>query len=63
MQRSRLAGAQFGDLPVQHAFDEAFVSGYYEVIWVSLVLALLSALSAQMIRSKGRPAVSAKLAS
>ena len=63
MQRSRLAGAQIGDLPVQHAFDEEFVSGYREVIWVSVGLALLSALSAQMIRSKRSPAVSAKLAS
>jgi EmrB/QacA subfamily drug resistance transporter len=60
MQRSKLAGAQIGDSRVQRAFDEAFVSGYREVIWVSVVLALLSALSAQMIQSKGSPAVSAK---
>ena len=63
MQRSKLAGAQIGDSRVQHAFDEAFVSGYREVIWVSVALALLSALSAQIIRSKGSPPVLAKLAS
>jgi EmrB/QacA subfamily drug resistance transporter len=63
MQRSRLAGAQIADLPVQQAFDEAFVYGYREVIWVSVGLALLSALSAQMIQSKGSPTVLAKLAS
>jgi MFS family permease len=54
-QRSKLAGADIGDSNVQRAFDEAFVSGYREVIWVSVGLALLSALSAQMIRSKESP--------
>jgi hypothetical protein len=34
------------------AFDEAFVSGFREVIWISVGMALLSALSAQIIRSK-----------
>jgi EmrB/QacA subfamily drug resistance transporter len=63
MQRSKLAGAQIGDVRVQRAFDEAFVSGYREVIWISVVLALLSALSAQMIQSKKSRSVSAKLAS
>jgi MFS family permease len=63
MQRSKLAGAQIDDLTVQRAFDEAFVSGYRDVIWISVGLALLSALSAQMIQSKKRLAVSAKLAS
>jgi EmrB/QacA subfamily drug resistance transporter len=60
MQRSKLAGAQFDDSRVQRAFDVAFVSGYRETIWVSVGLALLSALSAQMIRSKKSRAVSAK---
>ena len=60
MQRSKLAGAQIGDPAVQHAFDEAFVSGYRDVIWVSVGLALLSALSAQMILSKRSPAAFAK---
>jgi predicted MFS family arabinose efflux permease len=63
MQRSKLAGAQIGDPTVQRAFDEAFVFGYRDVIWVSVGLALLSALSAQMIQSKKGPAVRAKVAS
>jgi EmrB/QacA subfamily drug resistance transporter len=53
-QRSKLAGAQISDLLVKHAFEEAFVSGYREVIWISVGLALLSALSAQMIQSRKR---------
>jgi len=52
MQRSKLAGAQIEDPPVMHAFDEAFVSGFREVIWISVGMALLSALSAQVIGSK-----------
>jgi EmrB/QacA subfamily drug resistance transporter len=55
IQRSKLAGAQISDLLVKHAFEEAFVSGYREVIWISVGLALLSALSAQMIQSRKRP--------
>jgi EmrB/QacA subfamily drug resistance transporter len=51
-QRSNLAGAQIDDPQVKRAFDEAFISGYREVIWLSTALALLSALSAQMIQSK-----------
>jgi EmrB/QacA subfamily drug resistance transporter len=51
-QRSKLAGAQISDMPVKHAFDEAFVSGYRDVIWISVGMALLSALSAQIIQSK-----------
>ncbi len=58
MQRSKLAGAQIREPLVKHAFDEAFVSGYRDVIWISVGMALLSALSAQMIQSKKR-AVSA----
>ena len=53
-QRPKLAGAQISDLLVKHAFDEAFVSGYREVIWISVGLALLSALSAKMIQSRKR---------
>jgi EmrB/QacA subfamily drug resistance transporter len=52
LQRSKLAGAQISELPLQRAFDEAFVSGYRDVIWISIALALLSALSSQAIRSK-----------
>jgi EmrB/QacA subfamily drug resistance transporter len=51
-QRSKLAGAQIDDLRVRRAFDEAFVSGYRQVIWISVGLALLSTLSAQMLQSK-----------
>jgi EmrB/QacA subfamily drug resistance transporter len=58
IQRSKLAGAQISDLSLKLAFDEAFVSGYHDVIWVSVGLALLSAVSAQLIQSKKR-AVSA----
>jgi hypothetical protein len=50
--RLKLAGAQIKDLLVKHAFEEAFVSGYREVIWISVGLALLSALSAQLIQSR-----------
>ena len=50
VQRSRLAGAQIRDVPVKHAFDEAFLAGYREVIWISVGLVLLSTLTAQMIR-------------
>jgi EmrB/QacA subfamily drug resistance transporter len=58
VQRSKLAGAQISNLLVKHAFDEAFVSGYREVIWISVGMALLSALSAQMIQSKKKLSVS-----
>ena len=51
-QRSKLAGAQISDGPVKRAFDEAFVSGYRDVIWISVGMALLSALSAQIIQPK-----------
>jgi EmrB/QacA subfamily drug resistance transporter len=51
-QRSRLAGAQISDMRVRGAFDAAFVSGYRDVTWLSVGMALLSALSAQMLVSK-----------
>ena len=54
-QRSKLAGAQISDPLVKHAIDEAFVSGYRDVIWISVGMVLLSTLSAQMIQSKRRP--------
>jgi EmrB/QacA subfamily drug resistance transporter len=53
-QRSKLAGAHIDDPRVARAFDEAFVSGYRDVIWISVAMALLSALSAQMVHSKTR---------
>jgi hypothetical protein len=46
LQRSKLAGAQISTPMVKRAFDEAFVSGYRDVIWISVAMALLSALSA-----------------
>jgi MFS family permease len=55
IQRSRLAGAEISDTRLKHQFDEAFVSGYRDVIWFCIGLALLSSLSAQMIASKSRP--------
>jgi hypothetical protein len=54
VQRLKLAGAQIGEPLVMQTFDEAFVSGFRDVVWISLGMALLSALSAQMIRSKKR---------
>ena len=56
IQRSKLAGAQIRDPSVKRAFDEAFVTGYRDIIWISVGLALLSGLSAQMIQSKKRTA-------
>jgi hypothetical protein len=54
IQRPKLAGAQISEPQLKRAFDEAFVSGYRDVIWISVGMALLGALSAQMIRSKKR---------
>jgi hypothetical protein len=51
-QRSKLAGSQISNPIVKRAIDEAFVSGYHDVIWISVGMALLGTLSAQMIRSK-----------
>jgi EmrB/QacA subfamily drug resistance transporter len=50
--RPELAGAQVSDVRVKQAIDEAFVSGYRDVIWISVGLALLSALSARIIHPK-----------
>jgi hypothetical protein len=54
-QRFQLEGAQISDARIKHAFDEAFISGYRDVTWLSVGLALLSALSAQLIISKKAP--------
>jgi EmrB/QacA subfamily drug resistance transporter len=51
-ERSKLAGLQTSDLRIRHAVDEAFLAGYRDVIWISVALAILSALSAQMLRRK-----------
>ena len=52
MQRSKLAGAQISEPLIMRAFDEAFVSGFRDVVWISVGMALLSAGSAQMVQSK-----------
>jgi hypothetical protein len=52
--RPKLAGMQSSDLCIRRAIDEAFLSGYRDVIWISVGLAILSALSAQMIGPKDR---------
>ena len=46
------AGMQTSDLCIRRAIDQAFLSGYRDVIWISVGLAILSALSAQMIGPK-----------
>jgi EmrB/QacA subfamily drug resistance transporter len=51
-QRPQLAGAQTSDPLVKQAINEAFLSGYRDVIWISVGLALVSAVSAQMIKAK-----------
>jgi hypothetical protein len=50
-QRARLAGTQVDDLPLRKVIDEASVSGFHEVIWISIAMALLSGLTAEIIRS------------
>jgi EmrB/QacA subfamily drug resistance transporter len=51
-QRSRLAGAQTTDPHIRQAIDTAFVSGYRDVIWISVALTILSTLSAQRITGR-----------
>ena len=48
-QRPRLAGAETTNPRIRNVIDHAFVSGYRDVIWISVALALLSALSAQTL--------------
>jgi len=50
--RPRLAGLQTNDSHIRQAVDEAFLSGYRDVIWLSMGLATLSALSARMISTR-----------
>jgi EmrB/QacA subfamily drug resistance transporter len=52
LERPKLAGLQTNDTRIRQAVDEAFLSGYRDVIWISVGLAMLSAVSAQMIRPK-----------
>jgi EmrB/QacA subfamily drug resistance transporter len=54
-QRSRLAAVETRDGRVRLAIDEAFVAGYRSVLWVAVVLALASSLSAAvLIRTERR---------
>ena len=50
--RAKLAGMQSNDLRIRHAIDQAFLSGYRDVICISVALAILSSLSAQLISSR-----------
>jgi MFS family permease len=52
LERPKLAGLQTDDMRIRHAVDKAFLSGYHDVIWISVGLAILSAVSAQMIGRK-----------
>jgi EmrB/QacA subfamily drug resistance transporter len=47
--RPKLAGAQSSDPRIQQAIDDAFLSGYREVIWISVTLALLSSFTAYLM--------------
>lgn len=53
-QRSKLGAAQSSDAGVEYAIAEAFVFGYRRVVWIAVVLAVASALSAAvLIEPKG----------
>jgi len=52
--RPKLAGSQTGDRRIRYAIDEAFLSGYRDVIWTSVGLAAASALGALMLRPRAR---------
>ena len=51
-QRPKLAGAETTDPRIRSAIETAFVSGYSDVIWISVALALLSAICAQMLEAE-----------
>ena len=52
LDRPKLAGSETTDFRVRRAIDEAFLSGYREVIWISVGLATTNALSASMLHPK-----------
>jgi len=54
--RPKLAGAENTNALIRHAIDEAFLSGYRDVIWISIGLAAASGFCALMLRpSKQSP--------
>ncbi len=50
-ERPKLAGAETSDPRLRRAINEAFVSGYHNIILISVALSILSTLSARMISS------------
>jgi len=52
--RPKLAGSENSDMRIRRAIEEAFFSGYSDVIWTSVALAVASALGALMLRPQGR---------
>jgi EmrB/QacA subfamily drug resistance transporter len=55
-ERPKLAGAETSDPRVRRAINEAFLSGYRDIILISIALSVLSAFSARMISSRDREA-------
>ncbi|AEU38892.1 MFS transporter [Granulicella mallensis] len=55
-ERPKLAGAETSDPRVRRAINEAFLSGYHDILLISIVLSVLSAFSARMISSGTREA-------
>jgi len=51
-ERGKLAGMQTSDSRIRRAVDEAFLYGYRNVLWISVGLAILSAVSARRISAK-----------
>ena len=56
-ERPKLAGAETSDPRLRQAINEAFVSGYHDIVLIAIALSLLSALSARMISSSVRKSV------
>ena len=53
--RPKLAGAENTNALIRHAIDEAFLSGYRDVIWISIGLAAASGFCALMLRPSKQP--------